>query len=216
MLKSALLNDKRAVISWLLSQIGLMLAAGILLGAIASLTFYSDWQKEAEAKNIASDFAAAVESMDLKEFSEQIKYMFPQKSYNYRVEISTDYITVIREDGTTTDKIVGREKLIIKPYIRPSEKNWEWNNSQELHDFLKKEYGHSGYADDIFPKDQKDIVTEYMKNELSHTATELASDPLSITNIDEPVCIEKTFIYYEGTDGDSEREGFVIIHQEGN
>jgi len=215
MLKLKFLNDNRGAISWLLTQIGLMLAAGVLLGAIASLTFYSDWQKEAEAKNIASNFAAAVESMDLKEFQGQTIYMFPQKNYHYEVEISKDYITVMREGGTTTDKIVGRERLIIKPYIRPAGRNWKWNGSEELHDFLKNEYGHSGCVDDAFPENQKDIITNYMKNELSHTATELASNPLRITNIDEPVFIEKTFIYFRDS-GNLEREGFVIVHQGGN
>ena len=214
MLKLKLLDDNRGVISWLFTQIGLMLAAGVLIGSIASLTFYSDWQKEAEAKNIASNFAAAVESVCLKEFPGNITYLFPQKSYNYEVEISTDYITVARGGGTTTDKIASREKLIIKPYVRPAGRGWNWNNSEELHAFLKNEYGHSGYVDDVFPKYQKDPVISYLRGELSITAAKLASNPLCVTNTDEPIFVEKTFVYFKGNGGSLEREGIVIIHQE--
>ncbi|MEA2054035.1 MAG: hypothetical protein U9O96_02795 [Candidatus Thermoplasmatota archaeon] len=214
-----LLKDNRGAISLLLSQIGLLLATGVLIGAIASLTFYNDWQKEAEAKNIASHFATAVESMDLKEFPGQTTYLFPQKNYRYEVLISTDYITIVREDGTTTDKIIGRKTLLIKPYVRPIERNWRWNNSEELHNFLKDIHlndvsGHSGYADDPFPIDQKNEITTYLKDELSDTATKLANEPLHLENEDEPVFIEKTFIYFE-KDGNLERYGIVIIHQKG-
>jgi len=211
-MSKSLLLDNRGIISWLLSQIALLLAAGILIGAIAGLTFYNDWQKQAEAKAIASHFASFVETMDLKEFPEKMTYLFPEKSYYYKVKISTDYVSVTREDGTIKNKIIGREELLIQPYIRPIERKWSWNDSKELHDFLMDKYGHSGYIDDPIPMDEKSDVLEYLKNELSDKSKELAKEPLIMENPNEPLFIEKAFIYFK-KDGGLDREGIVIIHQ---
>jgi len=207
---SDLLEDKRGFLSWLLTQIALLIAAGVLIGSITAVSFYNDWQKEAEVKNIALNFVATVESMDLKEFQEKIIYMFPSKSYNYEVEISTDYVTVIREDGTIKNKIFGRGAFIVKPYVRTSAQNW--SSSNELHDFLKSKYGQRGDAYEPITLSQKEKVISYLKNEISNTAHEISANPLRV-NANEPVFIEKTFVYFKGKSGEIERKGIVIIHK---
>jgi len=210
MSKLVFLDDKRGVLSWMLTQLSLIMAAGVLIGAIAGITFYTDWQKEAEARNIALNFVATVESVDLRDFQEKIIYTLPSKSYNYKVEISTDYVTVIREDGTIKNKIFGREAFIVKPYVRTPVQNW--SSSNELHDFLKSKYGQRGDTYDPITANQKEKVISYLKNEMSHTAHEMSANPLKI-NANEPVFIEKTFVCFKGKSGEIERKGIVIIHK---
>ena len=211
MSKSVFLDDKRGVLSWLLTQVALLMAAGVLIGAIAGIAFYADWQKEAEARNIALNFVATVESMDLREFPGEIVYTFPSKSYHYEVEISTDYVTVTREDGTIKNKIFGREAFIVKPYVRTLAQ--DWSSGKELHNFLKSEYGAAGDADDPITASQKKEVVSYLKNEMSYTSHETSVDPIK-ANANEPVFIEKAFIYFKEKGGDIERKGIVIIHRE--
>ncbi len=212
-----LLDDTRGIVAWLISQIGLLLAAGVLIASIASLTFYSDWQKEAEAKAIASEIATQIETMDLKSDNNLTLCMLPLKNYHYNVTISTEYVTVMREGGTFTDVITAREALLIKPFIRPAAWNLAWNTSEELYDFLCLNYGGGQYAgNDTHPflfRD-KERVKQYLYEELSRTAPVLARQPLLMENVNEPLFLEKTFIYFEKDNGDLEMMGIVIIHQE--
>jgi len=205
MLKSGLLEDKRGAIAWLLSQIGLLLAAGVLIGAIAGLTFYSDWEKEAEAKNIASDFATAIETVALKEFPGKTKYMFPQKDYHYQVNLSTDYVTAGRPGGLTQDKIVAREELLIHPWPSPPIQSEEGANG--VYNYFEKKYG----PDEDGSDRDKSVPASAVDSEFTAAKTTLASDPLTI-DVDKPVYIEKMFIYTEeGTD--TNREEYVLIYQ---
>jgi len=219
MLKSPyLLDDTRGIIAWLISQIGLLLAAGVLIASIASLTFYSDWQKEAEAKAIASEIATAIETMDLKSESNITPYVFPFKIYHYNVTISTEYVTVMREGGGTfTSTIRAREALLIKPFIRPAAWNLAWNTTEELYDFLCLNYGGGQYAGNEthpFLFRDKERVKQYLCEELSRTAPVLARQPLRIEDTNEPIFLEKALIYFKHGNGDLDTMGIVIIHQE--
>lgn len=210
-----LFEDERGMISWFLSQIGLLLAAGVLLGAIAGLTFYNDWEKEAEAKNIASHMATAIESTALNEFPSKNTYLLPQKNYHYEVTVTTDYVTVTRRGGVMSDEIKGREALLIKPYVRLDGRDWKWSTSEELHAFLQEKYGHSGEDDDPFSVSNKGAIIGYLEEEQSDKAIWLAKNPLRITNINKPVNIEKTFIYFEDEKGRISRKGVTIVYTKG-
>ncbi|HDN51243.1 MAG TPA: hypothetical protein ENG06_05665 [Thermoplasmatales archaeon] len=215
-----LLDDIRGIVAWLISQIGLLLAAGVLIASIASLTFYSDWQKEAEAKAIASEIATAIETMDLKSESNITPYVFPFKNYHYNVTISTEYVTVMREGGTFTDVITAREALLIKPFIRPAAWDLAWNTSEELYDFLWRTYGGRQYAGNDthpFPLNNENLVKQvkqYFSDELARTALQLARQPLRIEDTNEPIFLEKALIYFKHGNGDLDTMGIVIIHQE--
>lgn len=215
-----LLEDTRGIVAWLISQIGLLLAAGVLIASIASLTFYSDWQKEAEAKAIASEIATRIETMDLRSENNITLLSLPFKNYHYNVTISTEYVTVKRAGGTFTDVIAARESLLIKPFIRPAAWNLAWNTSEELYDFLRREYGGGQYAgNDTYPfplsnETTVNRVKQYFSDELARTAPELARQPLLIEDINEPLFLEKALIYFEKENGDLEMMGIVIIHQE--
>jgi len=214
---SHLIEDKRGIVAWLMSQISLLLAAGILIASIASLTFYSDWQKEAEAKAIASGIATAIETMDLKSENNATLLYFPFKNYHYNVTISTEYVTVNIAGGRFRDTITARESLLIKPFIRPAAWNLAWNNSEELYEYLYQEYGGEEYAGNStypFPIEYEDRVMQYLHHELALTATQLARHPLLIEDINKPLVLEKALIYFEDREGNLETMGIVIIHQE--
>lgn len=208
MLKSGLLEDRRGVIAWLLSQIGLLLAAGVLIGAIAGLTFYSDWEKEAEGKNVASGFAATVESMDLKEFPGRTKYMFPRKDYHYNVTVSTDYVTVRRGGALMGGDITAHEEMLIHPWPDPPMSGGY--GADGVYNYFGGIYG----SDNNGSSRDTAVNATAVEGEFSHTKTELASNPFAI-DIDKPVYVEKVFIYvYENNDpSDVEREEYVIIYQ---
>ncbi len=206
MLKFGLLEDQRGAIAWLLSQIGLLLAAGILIGAIAGLTFYSDWEKEAAAKNIASHFATSIESVALKEFPGKTKYMFPQKDYPYRVNLSTDYVTVSRGGGMINDQIVAREELLIHPWPDPPMSSGK--GAIRVYNYFGE---NTGSPRQDGSNRQKAVPASAVDREFTSAKTTLASDPLTI-DVDKPVYIEKMFIYTEeGTD--TSREEYVIVYQ---
>lgn len=179
MLKS-LLHDRKGVISWLLSQLALILATGILLASIASITFYSDWKKEAEIKAIASELASWIYTMDLKVEENITKFFFPLKDFYYNASISTDYIVIERYDGRFKDKIRVAYPLFIKPYVIREDLNIEWKNGEELHNYLCQEYGHKGTADDPLPS--VSINTIYI---------EAIINKIGIGNIDIKYLIEK-------------------------
>jgi len=196
------IHDKEGVISWLLSQIGLLIATGILLASIASLTFYSDWQKEAEIKAIASNFATAIETADLQEFPKKSSYHFPKTDYYYEVTISTDYITVKRNDGMVSKKIVAREALLIHPWISPPMINTR--GAEGFYDYLESrcEQGQDGSS----PSSR--IPRNIVENAFNESRKELIEYPLNI-DINEPVFIEKVFVYY--TEGG--RGSYVLVYQ---
>ena len=87
------LNEK-GIISWLLSQLALLLAAAILLASIASITFYNDWKKEAEIRAIAMNIASEIASMDLKSYPNSTDYFLPIKPY--KIYLSPSYIRIER------------------------------------------------------------------------------------------------------------------------
>jgi len=214
MLKFIYLN-KEGVVSWLLSQIALLLATAILLMSIASLTFYSDWQKEAEAKAVASEIATMIEIADLKTAPNSTIFMLPQKKFSYDAYLSTDYVIVIRTDGRIKKEIKEVEALIIKPHIRIDYLNHEWYTGEELHQWLKEVYGHSGESIAPLPYQKKTDVESLLESELEETAKNLALNPLHL-DVNKPLVIEKTFIYFE-KEGKEEKNlesmGLVIVYQ---
>ncbi len=210
MLKFFLYN-KKGVISWLLSQLALILATGILLASIASITFYSDWKKEAEIKAIAAELASWIYRIDLKIEENITKFFFPTKDFYYNVSISTDYIIIERYDGRFKDKIRIAYPLFIKPFVIKENLDIDWKNGEELHEKLSnlELIENRGTINDPILSYRKDDTKNYLKNILDELAKELALQPLQV-NINKPLIIEKCIIYFD----DSSSIGLVIIYQE--
>ncbi len=172
-------RDRKGDISWLLSQISLLIASSFLLLSIAGMTFYNDWVKEAEIRNIASDFASKLYAVDLMQFPGNISYYPPEKSYE--IFFSSEYVIVIRHDGILKKNIEVHKELLINPWIRLA--TWEWKNGDELIEFLdKEEYKRYGYDD----------AEEYIKTNFSDTKRFFSLHPFKVNNF--PIVIEKIVI----------------------
>ncbi|HEC77042.1 MAG TPA: hypothetical protein ENI33_07290 [Thermoplasmatales archaeon] len=197
MLKLFLLGDKRGDISWLLNQIGLLLATGILLGAITSSLFFDEWQRKAEIENITIHFTTAIESASLKEFPEKIVYKFPDKSYGYEVKISTEYITVKIPD----EEIIVKKRFPFRVWANPPVADGYGING--ICNYLSNIYGEGNNGSSPESK----ISKENIEKEFNSTAVHLSLNPLSIET-KKSVYIEKIFLYTE-----EGREEYVIIYQ---
>ena len=215
-----ILQNKRGVISWLLSQIALLIATGILLASIASLTFYNDWKKEAELKAIADEIATFIETMDLKETENSTTLILPLKSYYYKVNISTEYISVMRKDGTIKKKIKVVEPLIIKPFVLNKSLNPEWQSKEELHEWLeeytKQKYNkkYSGTSNNPLPSEKRSEIKKELDKRLNKISKIVARQPLEI-DVNKPLYIEKAIIYFEDVNKNLETIGLVIVYQGG-
>ena len=194
--KSMLRLNEKGIISWLLSQLALLLAAAILLASIASITFYNDWKKEAEIRVIAMNIASEIASMDLKSYPNSTDYFLPIKPY--KIYLSPSYIRIERNDGTIHKNINVVVSMWVKPYIEV------WKNGTDLHENLFEKYGHYGNISDYLPNEAK----EDLKEEMDRICRELAARPF-ILDVNKPLHIEKDIIYFE--DG---KMDILIVSQE--
>jgi len=78
---SKFIKNDAGIMGLTLSQIGLIIATGILLTAVFSIIFLNDWQRNAELKNIATSFSTIVEGMDTRFFENTTEFHFPDKTY---------------------------------------------------------------------------------------------------------------------------------------
>lgn len=167
--------NRKGVASWLLSQMGLLIAGGFLIASIVSLSFYSDWRKEAEIGNIASQFVFNLHSVDLKEFNYTMAYSFPQKNFSYNVFISPYYIEIARHDGKWKREIKITKDFILTPVIRPSNWNCEWRNGKEMSRICKEK------------------GVEYIEDNITDSNYALSLKPFEV-EIQKPLFIEKVFV----------------------
>ena len=198
---SKFIKDNHGIIGLTLSQIGLILATGILVAAVFSIIFLNDWQRNAELKNIATSFSTIVEGMDIRFFENTTEFHFTEKPYYYNVSISTEYI-VIKAEGNQNNKLSIKERFLIKPWPRSS--NQTWKTGEELHSYCRDTYGHSGKNSDPITQHDLEILNDVYNISCIH----LASNPLYIM-IKKTVCIEKVIIYY----GSNEKQDFLLIYQ---
>jgi len=198
---SKFIKDNHGIMGLTLSQIGLIIATGILVAAVFSIIFLNDWQRNAEIKNIATSFSTIVEGMDTRFFENTTEFHFTEKPYYYNVSISTEYI-IITSKGNQNNKLSIKERFLIKPWPRHSDQIWK--TGEELHSYCLNTYGHSGTISDKITHADLNGLNNYKNT----TSIDLASNPLYIyTN--KPVYIEKVIIYY-GTD---EKQDFLLIYQ---
>jgi len=198
---SKFIKDNHGIMGLTLSQIGLILATGILVAAVFSIIFLNDWQRNAELKNIATSFSTIVEGMDTRFFENTTEFHFTEKSYYYNVSISTEYI-IITSEGNQNNRLSIKERLLNKPWPRPSGQTWK--TGEELHNYCLNTYGHSGTISDPITQDDLGELEEY--NVAS--CMDLALSPLYIQT-NKTVYFEKVIIYYDI----SEKQDFLLIYQ---
>lgn len=188
-----------------LSQLALIVAAGILLASVCSLVFFNDWQKSAELHHIASGFTTMVEGVDTYFVENTTAFFFPEENYHYTVDLSTEYV-VIESFGTVGSLLSLKERLLVRPW--PQHNTTSWVGRQGLHDYLLDQFGESGARDDpISPEDTDDVQT-YLATAWNENVSLFASNPYHI-DVDTRVYIDKAYIYYE----DGEKQTFIFVYQ---
>ncbi len=207
-------NDK-GIMGLTLSQIGLIIATGILLSAVFSFLFFNDWYRNAEIRNIANSFSTLVEGMDSRFFENTTRFYFPGRDYQYNVSLSTEYI-VIEAEGNWNNKLSIKKCFLRKTWLRQPGK--DWINGEELHNYLNTTYGCYGNKSDPIKKTNISNVKNYLNNLIEEANKSFALKPFYI-NINKPVYIDKTYIFYD-INGDNkwdrdldERQGFLIMYQ---
>ena len=204
-------NDK-GIMGLTLSQIGLIIAAGILITAVFSLVFQNNWQKEAELKNIASSFSTIIKGMDSKFFENTTVFHFSEKNYEYFVNISTEYV-IVTSGSSTNDELSIKERFLVRPW--PKSKNMSWRNGIELHEYLNANFNNSGNISD--PIQNVSEVKNYLGNEREIANKYFALNPLYI-HINKVVHLDKIYVYYDSNgdgmwDKDDEKQDFILIYQ---
>jgi hypothetical protein len=182
-------NDINGILDLTLSQLGLFLATGILLAAVFSLVFYNDWQRSAELESLASSFTRLLEDVDTMFFENTTRFDFPEKNYDYAVQLSREHI-FISAKGYWKSDLVGKERFLIRPWPRSSQQNW--TTGADLHEYLNSTYGHRGIQEDALSSVNFTIFCY----ELNMTIAFFALNPLEI-RIHEPVFLEKVKIFYD-------------------
>lgn len=207
-------NDEKGIMGLTLSQIGLIIATGILLSAIFSLIFLNDWQRNSELKNIASGFSTLVEGTETKFFEETTIFNFPDKGHSYNVSISSEYI-VVSTKGKMGNDLSAKERFLVKPW--PQKKDSSWFGGVGLHSYLKENFGNSGNVSNPIKKVDIDDVKNYFKDELENVNKSFALSPLYILT-NKAVYIDNVFVYYDSNnnsfwdDGD-EKQIFIFVYQ---
>jgi len=209
------IRDEKGIMDICLSNIALIIAAGILIAAVFSFIYYNEWNRNAELRNMCSGLSTMVEGMDTRFFENTTSYFFPEKDYNYNVSVSTEYV-IVNADGTWGDTLSVKHRFLIRPWPRVN--NDDWVSGEELHIYLKDTYGQSGNKTD--PIDESNVVSvqNYLNDEREQASYDLVFEPFYV-NILKLVYIDKVFIYYD-KDGDDvwnkevdDFQEFVIIYQ---
>jgi len=212
---SKFIENKKAIMSLTITQLGLIIATAILLTAAVSVVFLNDWQKKEDIVNIASNFSTIVQGMDTRFFENTTTFYFPEKTYNYNVSISTEYIT-INTSGTWFNTLSIKQHLIKKPLL--NRENKDWITGTDFHIFLNGTYGSFGNKTD--PIHNLDVNS--VKNEISkivENASFTFSTYPSFLNLKKPVFIEQVLIYYDinadnkWDNNNDEKQSFVLVYQ---
>jgi hypothetical protein len=196
---SKFIADSRGIVSFTLTQIGLLIAVTILLLAIFTLFSNNDWQRKAELHNIAASFSTALQTMDTTIFENTTSFQFPEGNYN--VYISTQYISITTQ-GILSHDITVRKQFLIKPWPQHNESPWKGKTG--LHNHLNHTYGSHGTNDDPVQTKAK----TYLANLWINTSKSLAANPLQVQT-HRILYIDKVVIYFEN----GERQSYLFVYQ---
>ncbi len=194
-------KDTNGIMGLTLTQIGLILASGILLAVVFSFVFSNDWQRTAELQAQASSFSNLLSDIDNSFFEQTSRFQFSHTDNIYLVKISTEYI-VITSEGSWGDRLIVTNKLLTQPWPRSPQQNW--TTGDDLHAYLNKTCGHRGTENDSIPIENFTQLYQEQNNTISF----FALHPFEIQTR-EPVFIEKVTIFYNQT----KRHDFLLLYQ---
>ena len=186
---SRFLNNTHGIMDLSLSQIALFLATGILLATVLSFVFFNDWQRTNELHSFSSSFSTLLEDMDTLFYENTIRFDFPEKTYPYTIQLSSEYIIASAKGYLGNDLHVA-DRFFVRPWIRASHENW--TTGENLHDYLNTSFGHYGSQNDPISLENFTVLHQ----EQNTSATYYALHPLEIL-LHEPVFVEKITIFYD-------------------
>lgn len=189
-----MLNDEKAWVDYMLYSTGILFAGSILLILICGvlkLTIPSN--EEILLQSIALDVVHQIEEVDLKPFP--FNYSLKLKP-SYRVVISYEYLTV-----TNFNYPNASYARILTASVYPA-KNSFWNNTAEMRNYLKREFGHTGREEDRIEANEAVNLSRIFYAIALNTSIDIKWQ--------DKVWIEKRFIYFDN----DERRGYVFIYQE--
>ena len=214
MLKS--IRNNSGVVGLTLSSIGLIIATGVILAAVFSFLYFSEFQRSSELKNIGSGFSIMVEGMDTRFFENTSMYFFLDKEYYYNVSISSEYIIVNAEGSWWGRDLSEKQRFVVKPW--PRKNNPDWVSGEQLHVYLRDNYGRTGKILEPINETDIDDVKNYINSERESANLSLVSSPFYVDR-HKPVFIDKVLIYYNTDDNNGwdkeldEKQELLIIYQ---
>jgi len=198
---SKFIKNSHGIMGLTLSHIGLFIATGILLAAVGTVIFYNNWQRTEELHAIANSVSMLIQDMDARFFDNITMFQFPNKNYQYTVELSTEYIAMSAK-GYWGHDISVKERFIIHPWPRDRISNW--TTGGDLHTYLNETYGRQGTKDDPLPMANLSEID----NDHETSVLFFALQPLKV-RVHAPLYVEKVSIY-DDTGG---RHDFILVYQ---
>ncbi len=209
------ISNKNGIMGLTLSQIGIFIASGILISAVFSFIYLSDFKKKAEIENISNSFSNFIEAMDSKFFENRTKFFFNDYNFDYSIYISSEY-TIVESDGNWNNILSSKKNFLIKPLIRAFDPTWQ--SFDEMHFYLYHNFNFSGNKSDPIGKDKIEDVKSYFELEKNNAYFVFSESPFEI-DLFKPVFVEKAYIFYD-TNGNGlweknidEKEGMILIYQ---
>ncbi len=184
-----------------LTSFGLLIISTIFFLIVCSYIVSNPWQETEELHAIARDVSMRVQDMDSRFFECTIVYQCPLRTYQYTMQVSTEYLTISAKNswGQT---ISVKERFVVRPWPRNDTMNW--TTGRDLHCYLNETYGHWG--------DQGDALSSSsfseLDNDRENCTIRLASHPLNL-HIGTPVCIEKVSLFDDG----GKKHEFILLYQ---
>jgi len=123
------------------AMLGLFIATAVLVSAVVSAVFTSDWQRQAELESIAHSFAHFIEGMDARAYDNTSTFHFPDKGYSYTASISSEYI-VMKAKGFWNNDVIVTKRFVVRPWMQGGGDTVPWVGCNELHsDYLSSPDG---------------------------------------------------------------------------
>ena len=209
------ISNKKGIMGLTMSQIGLFIATGIIISAVFSFIYLSDFNRKEEIDNIGNSFTNYVSAMDSKFFENRSRYFFKDYDFDYKVFLSSEYI-VVETDGSWNNVLTSRKTFLKKTLIRHFDPSWK--SCEEMHSYLKSNFIYFGNKSKPIGQDKIDDVKEYFDLEQINANYNFAKNPFKI-DLSKPVFIEKAYVFYD-TDDDKiwekendEKEDLILIYQ---
>lgn len=197
-------RDNSGAVSWLMNQIGLVIAAGIILASAVAVPYYGGWQSKLAADGMGLKIIGAITSVDSSFIPAKINISIPGDR-SYVINISSSFITVKVKDGFF-GTVTCVKKIPCKVFVRKSSD--AWRNSKELYSFIENRYG-CKKEDGFYPSNCINEIKNYLADEYESSIKSLALTPLTTKN-GEVLTAEKCIIYFD----DYSHESVVILYKE--